>query len=102
MMAITKKLLDLLIQDADEIPQLATEFRVQLEKIGLTLPSKMKIKKNGKEETLTLEKQIKKARFQRPEYLKILDNRESLLKALDAGFMSQTEKEKVVIMPIIF
>lgn len=91
-MAITRLLMKMLVEDSKDCPELERKLRELLEgpEIKLKLP-----KKNKKE--MTLEEQIDKARFHRPEYLKVIEKQDILLSAYDTNSKKSKEQIQEVI-----
>lgn len=94
-MAITRTLLKLLVKDTKLNSKLANELQVRLEskQIGIKLP---KNSSKNADKKYTFEEQIEKARLQRPELLRILEQQEYLLDALNIGKPKSTLKNKKV------
>jgi hypothetical protein len=89
MMGIARVLLSKLFIEADNNNALAQEIseRFKSKIFGIKIPDE---KKEGGG-VLTMAQRLKKARLQRPDYIKILQNQDYLLGALDKA--SKTDKE---------
>jgi len=89
-MAIMRKLLELLVEEVYHRPELQAKFEAAFTEVKLKLP---KQEKKGKG-VRTLVERVKKARFGRPDFLRILENRQLFLDCLAAGAKNNRLKKK--------
>lgn len=88
-MAIMRKLLELLIEEAAHRPKLQQAFEDVFLMLNMKLP---KPEKKGK--TRTLIERVKGARFGRPDFLRILEHRQDFLNCLASAAKTEALKEK--------
>jgi hypothetical protein len=90
-MGITKKLTQLLAEETIENPDLAEKWEIVFENIGIKLISKS-TKEKGRERTFI--ERIKKSRFNRTDYLHIIENYQRFLAPLKEKATSVNSKKK--------